>query len=418
MADVVKTTSESNTTNITDQQQQEASSTTTTTSTNISVSPPNNEHSLSPGSLSPSNTLLPGAMMYPEESEKNLAMRTKIIDEIIETERDYVRDLQIVQEVFVGPIKEKELLSVKDANMLFSNIEVLLSINQTMLAELERDDEPSHYSTKVGQAFLKMSHYLKMYNAYCSNQHTALKLLEEEKDKNEPFRLFLDGCMADPRCRGLPLLSFIIKPVQKRRPLEEADTKIGGVVTSINEGKRTIEMFQKILELQQSIENIDDDLVKPGRSLLQDANVTSVRELSSDGTLQRTIFLFTDLILVCGPASHSLSNAINFKSRKYIYRLKGRIPIVDARVMFVADTDSVKYALELCNLKDNKENKFILCFNTEQQRSQWLKQIKTMIQEHKFSSAKRGSRSLGGPTMGITKERGSPATSPSKFLHS
>ncbi|EFA81156.1 calmodulin-binding protein [Heterostelium album PN500] len=371
--------------------------------------------SLSP----PTNSIETPPVIYPEESEKNLQMRTKIIEEIIETEKDYVRDLQIVLDVFLTPIRDKSMLQLKDINTLFSNLEILLSINKTMLEELEKDDEPSHYRTKVGQAFEKMSHYLKMYNAYCSNQQAALKILEDEQEKNEAFKNFLESCMSDSRCRGLPLLSFIIKPVQRickyplllretlrytaehhpeRVPLEEAEKKINIVVTSVNEGKRTVEMFQKILEIQSTIENIDDDLVKPGRVLLQEATVTSVRELgaTNDTTLQRSIFLFNDLILICGPAS-VITNAINnFKTKKHIYRLKGRIPISEARIMFVSDTDSVKYALEICHLKDDN-SKYILCFNTEVQRSQWLKQIKSMIQEYKFNLSKLSSPLRSSP---------------------
>eukprot|EP01132_Coremiostelium_polycephalum_P006752 gene6752-8373_t len=347
---------------------------------------------------------------------KNKRLRAEVIREILITERDYVRDLLIVQEIFLTPIREKSILNQKEINILFSNIEILLSINKTVLEELEKEEtgpnpNNDYENTKVGQAFLKMSHYLKMYNAYCANQQMALKFLEEEKLKNEEFRNFLQVCMADGRCRGLPLLSFIIKPVQRickyplliketlrftpedhpeRGPLEEADKKISDIVVSINEGKRMVEMFQKIFDLQSSIEGVADDLMEPGRHLLLEGSASSLKELvlsnsnsnNNDGH-QRTLFLFNDLILICASIK-MITTAINsFKSKKYVYRLKGRIPITDARIMFVSDTDTVKYAIELWNTKE--ETNYILCFPNEQQRTQWFKQIKQLIQDYKIS---------------------------------
>ncbi|KAF2070029.1 hypothetical protein CYY_008648 [Polysphondylium violaceum] len=376
-----------------------------------SVSSSNDD--ISPMTLSPSVSCesLPAEMSEELLLEKNKRLRTEIIKEIVMTEKDYVRDLSIVINTFLIPIREKAILNAKEINILFSNIEILYNVNKTVLEELEKDDDEHQQhtfeNTKVGQAFLKMSHYLKMYTAYCSSQHASLKLLEDEKMKNQPFRDFLDERMDDPTCRGLPLISFIIKPVQRickypllikecirytaedhpdRSILEEVDKKISDIVLNINEAKRSYDMFQKIVELQSSIEGLEDlNLMEPGRALLMEANVSSVKELNSEDSLQRFIFLFNNLILVCSPAS-VITNAINqFKSKKYIYKLKAKIPITQCRLMFVANTDSVKNAIELCNIKENSN--YILCFHTEQERARWMKQIKLLIQEFKFNNS-------------------------------
>ncbi|KAM9963611.1 hypothetical protein ACTFIW_006847 [Dictyostelium discoideum] len=340
--------------------------------------------------------------------EKNKRFRIKIINELIETERDYVRDLNIVVEVFLNPIREKQLLSAKDINSLFSNIEILYSINMNVLKALEKDKDPLCENISVGQTFLDMSHYLKMYTTYCSNQQNALKILEEEKIKNQPFREYLEFCMNDSVCRGLPLNSFIIKPVQRickyplliketikftpndhsdKPALEEVDKKISDIVQSINEAKRTLELFQKIVDLQNSIDGLEDtNLMEQGRTLLMEGTVSAVKELNSEDSLSRTLFLFNNLILICSFGTNVLSTAINqFKTKKL--KLKAKIPISDSRLIFVSDTDSVKYALEIVNIKE--DSNYILCFNNDQDRSKWFKQIKTLIQEQKLSNAKK-----------------------------
>ncbi|KAM9989947.1 hypothetical protein ACTFIY_005993 [Dictyostelium cf. discoideum] len=340
--------------------------------------------------------------------EKNKRFRIKIINELIETERDYVRDLNIVVEVFLNPIREKQLLSAKDINSLFSNIEILFSINMNVLKALEKDKDPLCENISVGQTFLDMSHYLKMYTTYCSNQQNALKILEEEKIKNQPFREYLEFCMNDSVCRGLPLNSFIIKPVQRickyplliketikftpndhpdKPALEEVDKKISDIVQSINEAKRTLELFQKIVDLQNSIDGLEDtNLMEQGRTLLMEGTVSAVKELNSEDSLSRTLFLFNNLILICSFGTNVLSTAINqFKTKKL--KLKAKIPISDSRLIFVSDTDSVKYALEIVNIKE--DSNYILCFNNDQDRSKWFKQIKALIQEQKLSNAKK-----------------------------
>jgi len=399
----------------------------------LSTSSISSSDDISPMTLSPSVSCesIPTAEMSEELLiEKNKRLRTEIIKEIVMTEKDYVRDLSIVINTFLIPIREKSILNAKEINTLFSNIEILYNVNKTVLEELEKDEVAASIdintsntstnasssgsttnnqfeNTKVGQAFLKMSHYLKMYTAYCSSQHASLKLLEDEKVKNQAFRDFLDERMDDPTCRGLPLISFIIKPVQRickypllikecirytaddhpdRLILEEVDKKISDIVLNINEAKRSYDMFQKIVELQSSIEGLEDlNLMEPGRALLMEANVSSVKELNSEDSLQRFIFLFNNLILICSPAS-VITNAINqFKSKKYIYKLKAKIPITQCRLMFVANTDSVKNAIEICNIKENSN--YILCFHTDQERSKWMKQIKLLIQEVKFANS-------------------------------
>ncbi|EGC28970.1 hypothetical protein DICPUDRAFT_159515 [Dictyostelium purpureum] len=395
-------------------------------------SSPSSSSSVSPHSLSPSTStdnLMNGMVgtnhlnfldgpisngpLGESLEEKNKRFRIKIVKEIIVTEKDYVRDLYIVIDVFLNQIKEKGLLSPKDIQTLFSNIEILISVNSNVLKELEKHQDPTYENVNIGKAFLDMSHYLKMYTAYCSHQEAALKLLEEEKLKNPAFREFLDSCMNDPRCRGLPLNSFIIKPVQRickypllikevirftpddhpdRAPLEEVDKKISDIVQSINEAKRTLEIFQKIVELQNSIDGLEDtDLMEKGRTFLMEGIVSSVKELNSEDSLSRTIYLFNNLILICSSGTNVLSSTINqFKSKKL--KLKAKIPINFARLMFVSDTDSVKYALEIINTKENSN--YILCFNNDQDRTKWFKQIKSLIQETKFSVVNSSSKKL------------------------
>lgn len=51
-----------------------------------------------------------------------------------------------------------------------------------------------------------------MYTAYCANQPKAMEIIER---KNQSFKVFSDEAMLNPKCRGLTLFSFLIKPIQR-----------------------------------------------------------------------------------------------------------------------------------------------------------------------------------------------------------
>ena len=54
-----------------------------------------------------------------------------------------------------------------------------------------------------------------MYKIYCANQSTSLTTVEQQTKKNPAFKKYLDTCHTDPRCKGLFISSFLIKPVQR-----------------------------------------------------------------------------------------------------------------------------------------------------------------------------------------------------------
>lgn len=128
-----------------------------------------------------------------------------------------------------------------------------------------------------------------MYTMYCANQPNAMIKLQEYSKKSDftqtlkvmisycTFLTCRQICESDPRCRGLKLSSFLIKPIQRicKYPLLfrellkftnpdehtryslliDAFHKIEKVTEHINEGKRTAEKLQRIVDIQYSIDS-------------------------------------------------------------------------------------------------------------------------------------------------------------------
>jgi hypothetical protein len=59
------------------------------------------------------------------------------------------------------------------------------------------------------------------YIRFCACQGRACQILQKKKEDHADFELVHKKCVADPRCGGMPLSSFLLKPTQRitRYPL-------------------------------------------------------------------------------------------------------------------------------------------------------------------------------------------------------
>jgi len=53
------------------------------------------------------------------------------------------------------------------------------------------------------------------YIRFCSRQLSAAKFLQQLTDESPEFRDIVKQCQSDPRTNGMPLSSFLIKPMQR-----------------------------------------------------------------------------------------------------------------------------------------------------------------------------------------------------------
>ncbi|KAJ3339061.1 Myosin 10A, isoform D [Gonapodya sp. JEL0774] len=90
--------------------------------------------------------------------------RQEIIYETLVTEKEYVRDLKIIIDLYLKVMREKKILPPKGIAIVFSNIEQILPVNVELLARLEdRRIRSGGIVKEVGDVFLELASYLKMY---------------------------------------------------------------------------------------------------------------------------------------------------------------------------------------------------------------------------------------------------------------
>ncbi|KAK2824628.1 hypothetical protein Q5P01_021803 [Channa striata] len=150
--------------------------------------------------------------------------RQGYIHELIVTEENYVNDLQLVTEIFHKPLLECELLTEKEVAMIFVNWKELIMCNIKLLKALRVRKKMSGDRMPVkmiGDILTNQLPHMQPYIRFCSCQLNGATLIQQKTDDNPEIKDFLKRLAMDPRCKGMPLSSFLLKPMQRvtRYPL-------------------------------------------------------------------------------------------------------------------------------------------------------------------------------------------------------
>lgn len=135
-------------------------------------------------------------------------MPTRALQEIVDTEAAYVKDLQLLCGVYLA--RARGQLSKEQELHTFSNVETLLKISEELLRSLR--EKPGDVAAAAA-AFGSLAPYLRAYSEYCANFITAQELLERLRSQSSA----LDKALSDAEQTGRqPIGSILIKPVQAR----------------------------------------------------------------------------------------------------------------------------------------------------------------------------------------------------------
>lgn len=318
-----------------------------------------------------------------EEGKKD-RLRQEAVRELSQTEQDYINDLELVNEVFLKPLLSRNVLDKQELGSLFSNLEMLVGVNQEIMKGLK--DDPN--GDRTGQTFLGLMHYFKMYTVYCANQPHSDSTHTKCKAKNPAYASFLDECMADPRCRGLTLQSYLIKPIQRLckyplllkaiyqntaaehadyESLREALSQMEKIVEYVNEGKRQAENSQKIMAIQSNIDGGEFlGLVQPTRRLLLES--TFEVRVPKSKTKERYCVLFNDLFL-----------CVKTKKKGTGYYDPLLLYLQVAKFIEISDTEEVHNSFEVQAESDGETKSAVFVFPTTAMKAEWAKEIKTII---------------------------------------
>ncbi|XP_044911970.1 rho guanine nucleotide exchange factor 38 isoform X2 [Felis catus] len=218
------------------------------------------------------------------QMQRMMAKRSKIIKELIQTEKDYLNDLELCIREVVQPLRNKQIDRL-DVDSLFSNIESVHQISAKLLSLLEEattDVEPA--MQVIGEVFLQIKGPLEdIYKIYCYHHDEAQSVLESY-EKEEELKQHLSHCIQS--LKGKPNLldmgSLMIKPIQRVmkyplllcelqgstppshpdfRALGDAFTAVKDINVNINELKRRKDLVLKYKKNDED-ESLKDKLSK------------------------------------------------------------------------------------------------------------------------------------------------------------
>ncbi|KAJ8257306.1 hypothetical protein GJAV_G00184180 [Gymnothorax javanicus] len=344
-----------------------------------------------------------------KDSDRQLRLRLCVLNEILSTERDYVRTLLFLQSAFLHRIQQtpedQQCLSPEHVKILFSNIQDILHVHQEVLAALESSLRPEpQFQHALGHVFLQFRNRFSVYGEYCSNHEKALKLLMElNKDPN--VRTFLLHCMllGGKKTSEIPLEGYLLTPIQrickyplllkellKRTPkkhadypaVEEALQAMKMVCSNINETKRQMEKLEALELLQSHIEGWEGtNLTDISTELLLHGNLLKI---SAGNIQERVFFLFDNLLVYCKRKSR-VSGKKTTKRTKSIcgpqYMFRGRINTEVMEVENVedgtADYHSNNYTVTNgWKIHNTAKNKWFVCMaKNVEDKQKWLDAI-------------------------------------------
>ncbi|KAM9973831.1 hypothetical protein ACTFIW_010964 [Dictyostelium discoideum] len=254
--------------------------------------------------------------------KRNIIHRKKITDEILKTETDYVKNLNICIKFYMEPLLQKEIISKEQSRMIFSDIIIIYNFGKTFLEELEkRCGNNWKIYTKLSDMFLSISSFLKVYSSYVENYDNSIAAIKDLKKNSDKFNSMMNEVNNRSETGGSEIDSFLILPIQRvpryfllltelvkntwtdhpdYQPLKEAVEKIKSIATFLNERKRKVENFQKFTEILSNLvgKSIPNNLFQPSRFFIKEFLFLNQKKKQDS-----IIYLFNDIIIMGTPRS-------------------------------------------------------------------------------------------------------------------
>ncbi|XP_033018985.1 kalirin isoform X23 [Lacerta agilis] len=307
-----------------------------------------------------------------EEEQKAKAMRGRmfVLNELVQTEKDYVKDLGIVVEGFMKRIEEKgvpEDMKGKD-KIVFGNIHQIYDWHKDFfLAELEKCLQEHD---RLAQLFIKHERRLHMYVVYCQNKPKSEYIVAECGAYFEEVQQEIN--------QRLTLSDFLIKPIQRITKYQlllkdflKYSEKAG---LECSETEKAVELMCLVPKRCNDMMNLgrlqgfEGKLAAQGKLLQQDTFY--VTEQDSGGLSrpkERRVFLFEQIVI--------FSELLRKGSLTPGYLFKRSIKMTYLILEDNVDNDPCKFALMS---RETSERLILQAANPEIQQA-WVEDISQVL---------------------------------------
>uniref|UniRef100_F6QRZ1 Intersectin 2 n=1 Tax=Equus caballus TaxID=9796 RepID=F6QRZ1_HORSE len=337
--------------------------------------------------------------------------RQGYLHELIQTEERYVDDLQLVVEVFQKPMMDSGVLTEGEMALIFVNWKELIMSNTKLLKALRVRKKTSGEKMPVqmiGDILAAELSHMQAYIRFCSCQLNGAALLQQKTDEDTDFKEFLKKLASDPRCKGMPLSSFLLKPMQRitRYPLlirsilentpehhvDHSSLKLAleraeELCSQVNEGVREKENSDRLEWIQAHVqcEGLAEQLIFNSLT-----NCLGPRKLLHSGKLYKTKsnkelcgFLFNDFLLLTHmvrqfAVSSGSEKLFSSKSNAQFKMYKTPIFLNEVLVKLPTDPSSDEPVFHISHI----DRVYTLRTDNINERTAWVQKIKAASEQY------------------------------------
>ncbi|XP_074514963.1 rho guanine nucleotide exchange factor 7a isoform X2 [Sebastes fasciatus] len=303
-----------------------------------------------------------------------------VLQNILETETEYSKDLQSLLTNYLRPLQSIDKLSSSDVALILGNLEEISTFQQMLVQSLEECTKLPESQQRVGGFFLNLMPQMKaLYVGYCSNHPSAVNLLTQH---SEVLGEFMEGRGAvSPGI--LTLTTGLSKPFMRldkyptllkelERHMEESHPDWPDIQKCMASFKNLSAQCQEVrkrkeLELQILTESIrlwEGDDIKTLGSVLYMSQVL-VQSPGSEEKSERYLMLFPHVLLMLS-ASPRMSGFI----------FQGKLPLASMTVSKLEDCEAHKNAFELNGTMFDRLQ--VVCTN-QQDLQDWVEHLTRQI---------------------------------------
>ncbi|XP_025209575.1 intersectin-2 isoform X4 [Theropithecus gelada] len=337
--------------------------------------------------------------------------RQGYIHELIQTEERYMADLQLVVEVFQKRMAESGFLTEGEMALIFVNWKELIMSNTKLLKALrvrKKTGGEKMPVQMVGDILAAELSHMQAYIRFCSCQLNGAALLQQKTDEDTDFKEFLKKLASDPRCKGMPLSSFLLKPMQRitRYPLlirsilentpeshaDHSSLKLAleraeELCSQVNEGVREKENSDRLEWIQAHVqcEGLAEQLIFNSLT-----NCLGPRKLLHSGKLYKTKsnkelhgFLFNDFLLLTYmvkqfAVSSGSEKLFSSKSNAQFKMYKTPIFLNEVLVKLPTDPSSDEPVFHISHI----DRVYTLRTDNINERTAWVQKIKAASEQY------------------------------------
>uniref|UniRef100_A0A673I5C8 T-lymphoma invasion and metastasis-inducing protein 2-like n=1 Tax=Sinocyclocheilus rhinocerous TaxID=307959 RepID=A0A673I5C8_9TELE len=351
----------------------------------------------------------------------------KVIQELVNTEKSYVKDLNCLFEIYLKPLQKETFLTQDEMESLFGSLPEMLDFQKVFLQTLEEKissfpnfntlETPVQFKKllfSLGGSFLYYAEHFKLYSGFCANHIKVQKVLERAKT-DRSFKEFLDA-RNPTKQHSTTLESYLIKPVQRvlKYPLllrelvsltdtdseehyhlTEALKEMAKVASHINEMQKLYEDYGAVFDqlvAEQSGTEKEVTEISMGQFLIH-SSVIWLNPFPSLGRMKKdpdlNVFVFKRAVILLYRENNKVRKKMPTSKSAHgeqdPFKFRWLIPLSALQVKLgnAVGTDCI---WELIHTKSQKEGRpetvFQLCSSTPECKGNIIKVIRSILREN------------------------------------